>query len=73
MLERNVAVLLAGVAVALAFESAQRANDAKAGFGRFDHRVKIAALGGDKGIREAFAKFVQLGGAIGKFRVYFCG
>jgi hypothetical protein len=56
-LQRDVAVLLAGIGVALIFEGAECNDDASAGLGRFDDGVYVAAFGGNEGIGEAFAEF----------------
>ena len=56
-LQWDVAVLFAGIGVALVFQGAEGGDDAGASFGRFDHGVDVAAFGGNEGICEAFAEF----------------
>src|SRR5256884_5392365 len=55
--ERDVAVFFARVGVALVIEGAKRGDHPSASVGGFDHRVDVAALGGDKRIGEAVAEF----------------
>src|SRR5512146_2220656 len=51
-LERDVAMLLPGVRVALVGQHLQRANQARPGLRRLDDVVDITARGGDVRVRE---------------------
>ena len=57
MSERDVAVFLFGVNVALVFKGAQRSDDEAASVRRLDDAVEIAAFGGNERIGETVAKF----------------
>ena len=50
-------MLLARIRVRLVFEGAERSDNAGAGVRRFNDRVNVAALGGDKGVGEAVSEF----------------
>src|SRR2546430_10296126 len=56
-LQRNIAMLLTGIRVALVFEGAERGDDAGARVGGVDDRVNVAALGGHERVGKAFAGF----------------
>src|ERR1035441_9066211 len=53
-------MLFAGHGIHLVLQHAQGADDARAGFARLDAIVHVAALGGDEGVGEALAEFVDL-------------
>src|SRR5579859_1671570 len=59
-LERNVAVLLAGIGVLLVFKGTQSRDDTRASFGGFDDRIDVTAFRGDERIGEALAEFLNL-------------
>src|SRR5437867_3401143 len=59
-LERNVAMLLGRIAVALAGERGERVDQARPRVARVDDVVQIAARGGLIGVREFIAVFRDL-------------
>src|SRR5919201_4583635 len=52
--QRDVAVLLRRVRVALRFQDGQGGAESRARVARLDHLVHVAALGGDVGVGELF-------------------
>src|ERR1700686_1823467 len=55
--QRDIAVLLFWHGIDLGFEHAERADQASAGFMRFDHIVYKPVFGGDEGAGEAVLEF----------------
>src|SRR5256885_14014347 len=60
MSKRNIAMLLRWVLVALGVEHLQRSDQAAASVARLDHRINVAALGRNIGVRESIAEFFDL-------------